>query len=181
MLQAGSLHWLESSAPTVCGAPGANACTSASRLPSLASKPRPVRGPRPSSNAPQPPNRPLMPRNNGPQTGTIKAPKDKENCSSTAVTTLSVTSKRQQLNKYTRCTLGVNYLRHAVRLPAGEHWCEWLAIHSVDFWNAISLLVGIATADQHLQSPLEPGWGFPPGFEYLWPDSTSKRTIKCSG
>jgi MOB kinase activator 1 len=75
-------------------------------------------------------------------------------------------SKRAQLHNYTRRTLGMGYIRQAVQLPAGEDYNEWLATHVIDFFNGISLLVGIVTDES--QARLEPGWGFPPGFEYLW-------------
>jgi len=46
-------------------------------------------------------------------------------------------------------------------LPPAEDYNEWLATNTVDFYNGISLLVGIVTDDT--QPRLEPGWGFPPG------------------
>jgi MOB kinase activator 1 len=88
-------------------------------------------------------------------------------------------SKRQQLHNYTRRTLGMGYIRQAVELPEDADRNEWMAVHAVDFWNAVSLLVGIATDEA--QTRLEPGWGFPPGFEYLWVDAATRKPIKCSG
>lgn len=92
-------------------------------------------------------------------------------------------NKRQsggnQHRHYTRRTLGVG-IRHAVSLPAGERLSEWLASHTIDFYHAVCMLVGIVADDNETRG-LEPGRGFPPGFEYLWADTVAKRTIKCNG
>lgn len=67
----------------------------------------------------------------------------------------------------------------AVQTPPGEDYLEWLATNTVDFFNGVSLLVGIVTDEG--QARLEPGYGFPPGFEYLWVDAGTRKPIKCSG
>jgi MOB kinase activator 1 len=64
-------------------------------------------------------------------------------------------------------TLGVPNLIDSVKLPEGESKNDWLAANIVDFFNEISLLLGL------VMEPLEkkytqPGEGFPPGFEYRW-------------
>jgi MOB kinase activator 1 len=66
-----------------------------------------------------------------------------------------------------------------VQTPPGEDYLEWLATNTVDFFNGVSLLVGIVTDEG--QARLEPGYGFPPGFEYLWVDAGTRKPIKCSG
>ena len=88
-------------------------------------------------------------------------------------------SRRQALHQYTKRTLGTGFIRQAVALPPREDLEEWLACNTVDFYNAITLLVGIVTDDS--QPRLDPGWGFPPGFEYVWIDAKTRKPIKCSG
>jgi len=90
-----------------------------------------------------------------------------------------VSPRTQSVNNIKTKTLGSGYIRHAVELPPGENTEEWIAMHCIDFFNAVSLLVGIVHDETAPQLP--PGAGFPPGFEYLWADPLTKRTIKCSG
>jgi len=87
--------------------------------------------------------------------------------------------RRQQLHHYTRKTLGMGFIRQAVQLPLGVDRREWLALHLQDFFDSASLLVGVA-ADEAAPR-LEPGCGFPPGYEYLWIDPRTRRPIKCTG
>lgn len=42
-------------------------------------------------------------------------------------------------------TLGSGNLRSAVKLPAGEDYNEWLAVNTIDFYNAINLLYGVVS------------------------------------
>ena len=42
-------------------------------------------------------------------------------------------------------TLGSGNLRSAVKLPAGEDYDEWLAVNTIDFYNAINLLYGVVS------------------------------------
>ena len=46
------------------------------------------------------------------------------------------------LKRHIEATLGSGNIREAVRLPPGEDLCEWLAVNTVDFYNAISVLFG---------------------------------------
>lgn len=89
--------------------------------------------------------------------------------------------RQQQLHHYTRKTLGMGFIRQAVQLPAGVDLREWLALHCQDFFDSLALLVGVAAAADEGAPRLEPGFGFPPGYEYLWMDPRTKRPIKCSG
>jgi MOB kinase activator 1 len=91
------------------------------------------------------------------------------------------TGRQQQLHHYTRKTLGMGFIRMAVELPAGVDPREWLALHCQDFFDSLSLLVGVAAAADEGSPRLEPGFGFPPGYEYLWMDPRTRRPIKCSG
>ena len=44
------------------------------------------------------------------------------------------------LKRHIDATLGQGNIREAVRLPPGEDLNEWLAVNTVDFYNAISVL-----------------------------------------
>lgn len=50
--------------------------------------------------------------------------------------------KGAQLKRHIDATLGSGNLQEAVRLPIGEKEEEWLAVNTVDFFNAISVLYG---------------------------------------
>lgn len=47
------------------------------------------------------------------------------------------------LKRHIEATLGSGNIRDAVRLPVGEDLYEWLAVNTVDFYNAISVLFGM--------------------------------------
>ena len=51
-------------------------------------------------------------------------------------------TKRYELHNYAQTTLGSGDVRSAVALPDGEDLNEWLAVHTVDFYNEVSLLYG---------------------------------------
>jgi hypothetical protein len=53
-----------------------------------------------------------------------------------------VGSKGTALKQHIDATLGSGNLREAVMLPPGEDLNEWLAVNTVDFYNAISMLYG---------------------------------------
>jgi len=90
--------------------------------------------------------------------------------------------RRQALHHqhYTRRTLGMGFLHQAVVLPPGQEHEEWLAVHVLDFYETLSLLVRIVQDDDN-RPRLDPGWGFPPGYEYLWVDTATRKPIKCAG
>ena len=46
------------------------------------------------------------------------------------------------LKRHIDATLGQGNIKEAVRLPPGEDLNEWLAVNTVDFYNAISVLHG---------------------------------------
>ncbi|KAG8755322.1 Mitotic exit network component, partial [Ceratobasidium sp. 428] len=54
-------------------------------------------------------------------------------------------TKQYQLRKYAEATLGSGNLRLAVVLPDGEDLNEWLAVHTVDFFNHLNMLYGTVT------------------------------------
>jgi MOB kinase activator 1 len=51
-------------------------------------------------------------------------------------------SRRYELHKLARATLGAGDLTQAVKLPPKESLDDWLAVHCVDFYNLISMLYG---------------------------------------
>lgn len=46
------------------------------------------------------------------------------------------------MKRHIEATLGSGNIREAVQLPPGEDLNEWLAVNTVDFYNAISVLFG---------------------------------------
>ncbi|KAI5480648.1 hypothetical protein MNV49_007575 [Pseudohyphozyma bogoriensis] len=70
-------------------------------------------------------------------------------------------------------------LRTAVLLPEGEDLNEWLAVHTVDFFNQINMLYGTIT---EFCTPQEcPIMCAGPRFEYLWTDAVNyKKPTKFS-
>ena len=46
------------------------------------------------------------------------------------------------MKRHIDATLGQGNIKEAVRLPPGEDLNEWLAVNTVDFYNAISILYG---------------------------------------
>ena len=44
------------------------------------------------------------------------------------------------LKRHIEATLGQGNIKEAVRLPPGEDLNEWLAVNTVDFYNAVSIL-----------------------------------------
>ncbi|QRW05067.1 Mob1/phocein family [Ceratobasidium sp. AG-Ba] len=88
-------------------------------------------------------------------------------------------TKQYQLRKYAEATLGSGNLRLAVILPEGEDLNEWLAVHTVDFFNHLNMLYGTVT---EFCTPQQcPIMSAGPRYEYLWEDGvTYKRPTKLS-
>jgi len=88
-------------------------------------------------------------------------------------------TKRYDLHKYAKATLGSGNLKVAVKLPEREDANEWLAVNTVDFFNQINLLYGSITEFCTPKSCALMAAG--PRYEYLWADGVHiKRPIKCS-
>merc|ERR1712137_1080584 len=51
-------------------------------------------------------------------------------------------TRRYDLHKQAKATLGSGNLKAAVQLPDSEDQNEWLAVNTVDFFNQINLLYG---------------------------------------
>eukprot|EP00095_Tigriopus_kingsejongensis_P006698 maker-scaffold25_size650667-snap-gene-3.22 protein:Tk06698 transcript:maker-scaffold25_size650667-snap-gene-3.22-mRNA-1 annotation:"low quality protein: mps one binder kinase activator-like 3-like" len=62
---------------------------------------------------------------------------------------------------------GMN-VKHAVQVPPGESFNDWLAVHVVDFFNRIQVLYGVvAEVCSDETCPIMSGG---PRYEYLWQD-----------
>lgn len=81
----------------------------------------------------------------------------------------------KDIRNYAEQTLGLdNALIQAVKLPQDEDVNEWLAIHSVDFYNQINMLYGAIT---EFCSPTTcPRMIATEEYEYLWQE-TGKRPV----
>jgi len=88
-------------------------------------------------------------------------------------------TKRYDLHKYAKVTLGSGNLRQAVQLPPGEDLNEWLAVNTVDFFNQINLLYGSIT--EFCTSSTCEVMSAGPKYEYLWADGEHvKKPLKVS-
>jgi MOB kinase activator 1 len=95
------------------------------------------------------------------------------------IVTVPQRGRRITLSQYTKRTLGSGNLRDAVRLPKSEDENEWIAANTVDFFNEISLLYGMCHEDS--LRFVNPGEGFPSGFEYRWADGVKIiKPVRCS-
>ncbi|KAL0478618.1 MOB kinase activator [Acrasis kona] len=88
-------------------------------------------------------------------------------------------TKRHELHKMAKATLGSGDLMQAVVLPSGEDLNEWLAVNTVDFFNTTNLLYGSIT--EFCTNQNCPIMSAGPEFEYLWMDGINiKKPVKCT-
>jgi MOB kinase activator 1 len=87
-------------------------------------------------------------------------------------------TKRYELHKKAKETLGSGDIRTAVALPEGEDQNEWLATNTVDFFNQVNLLYGSITL--FCTEKTCPVMSASPKYEYLWADEVNKKPIKVS-
>jgi len=86
-------------------------------------------------------------------------------------------SKRYELHKKAKETLGSGNLQLAVKLPIGEDRNEWLAVNTVDFFNSVNLLYGSITEFCTATSCEVMSAG--PKYEYQWMDGVDiKKPIR---
>jgi len=78
---------------------------------------------------------------------------------------------RYSLHKQAQASLnsGIN-LRDAVKLPSGQDFNDWIAVHVVDFFNRINLIYG--TVCENCTDSTCPTMSGGPKYEYLWQDGT---------
>jgi len=88
-------------------------------------------------------------------------------------------TKRYDLHKHAKATLGSGNLKLAVQLPEKEDLNEWLAVNTVDFFNQINLLYGSIT--EFCTTKSCPVMSAGNKYEYLWADGEKvKRPIKAT-
>jgi len=78
-----------------------------------------------------------------------------------------------QLKRHIDATLGQGNLLEAVRLPPGEDIKEWLAVNTVDFYNAISVLYSTLAefcTDRNCEVMCAGS-----KYEYLWADGVKYK------
>jgi len=88
-------------------------------------------------------------------------------------------TKQYELSKYAEATLGSGDVKLAVALPEGEDLREWLAVHTVDFFNQVNMLYGTI---MNFCTPSEcPVMSAGAKYEYMWADGVIHKTaVKCS-
>jgi len=85
-------------------------------------------------------------------------------------------SKRYNLHKHTKATLGLQDLQLAVALPENEDLDEWLAVNTVDFYNQANLLYG--SIQEFCTATSCPIMSAGPQYEYLWADEKKIKPFK---
>lgn len=86
---------------------------------------------------------------------------------------------KPHLLKQAAATLGSGNLREAVRLPEGIDFHEWIAVHTVDLFNQVSMIYG--TVAEHCTEISCAVMLAGPKYEYRWADGqTKKKPIRCS-
>ncbi|KAI8106138.1 hypothetical protein M9435_000685 [Picochlorum sp. BPE23] len=97
-----------------------------------------------------------------------------------SVKNVAVGTKGPTLRKHIEQTLGSGTVEQAVKLPQGEDPNEWIAVNTVFFYNAISVLYNVidgTLCDEEHCPIMSAG----PQFEYLWADGIKVKTpIKLS-
>jgi MOB kinase activator 1 len=88
-------------------------------------------------------------------------------------------SKGLQLKRHIEATLGSGNLMDAIKLPPGEEFDEWLAVNTVDFYNAVSMLYG-TLAEFCVEKTCEI-MSAGSKYEYLWADGVKiKKPVRLS-
>eukprot|EP00879_Flechtneria_rotunda_P012197 GHRR01012738.1.p1 GENE.GHRR01012738.1~~GHRR01012738.1.p1 ORF type:complete len:222 (+),score=57.41 GHRR01012738.1:121-786(+) len=90
-----------------------------------------------------------------------------------------VGAKGLQLKRHIDATLGQGNLVDAVKLPPGEDLQEWLAVNTVDFYNAISVLYSTLAefCTERNCEVMSAG----SKYEYLWADGVKyKKPVRLS-
>ena len=97
-----------------------------------------------------------------------------------SVKAVDVGTRSGTLRKHLETTLGSGTIEQAVQLPRGEDKNEWLAVNTVLFYNAASVLYSVldGTLCNDEQCPM---MNAGPNYEYLWADGVKvKNPIKLS-
>lgn len=90
-----------------------------------------------------------------------------------------VGEKGLELKRHVDVTLGKGNIYEAVKLPPGEDVREWLAVNTVDMYNAISVLY--LTLVDFCTDASCPTMSAGPKYEYLWADGVKvKKPMKVT-
>jgi len=73
-------------------------------------------------------------------------------------------------------TLGGGTLLEAVVLPEDEEENEWMAANTVDFFNELTMLYGLCSADVEAKH-FGPGQGFPKNIVYYWDNAEDSDPV----
>jgi MOB kinase activator 1 len=80
-------------------------------------------------------------------------------------------SRLDKVRTIAKMTLGSGNLLHAVELPVGEDLNEWLAVHTIEFYNEVNLMYGVLC---EFCTPAScPMMSAGPKYEYLWADGSN--------
>lgn len=83
-------------------------------------------------------------------------------------------TRRYDLHSLVQKTLGSGGdMRQAVKLPPGERYEEWLAVHVADFFNEVTLIYTIIEDD--VTPEKFPAMTAGPRFEYFWADDANPK------
>jgi len=83
-------------------------------------------------------------------------------------------TKRYLLYQQAKASFGLTTnLKHAVKLPTGEDFNEWLAAHVLDFYNRTNLLFG--AIEEYCDEEKFPEMTAGPNYIYYWAEEGSKK------
>ncbi|KAJ1508989.1 MOB kinase activator 1B [Coelomomyces lativittatus] len=92
---------------------------------------------------------------------------------------IPTTANQQHLQGFPDVTLGSEDLKRLVKLPPEEDLNEWLAVHTVDFYNQINMLYG--SIAEYCTTESCPVMSAGKKYEYHWCDGVQiKKPIKVS-
>lgn len=86
-------------------------------------------------------------------------------------------SRLEKVRTIAKMTLGSGNLDLAVELPPGEDLNEWLAVHTIEFYNELNLLYGVLVEFCTPESC--PIMSAGPLYEYLWADGSTPRSVSA--
>lgn len=89
-----------------------------------------------------------------------------------------VGTRRYELHRQAQATLGAGDLHEAVTLPDGVDVNEWLAVHTIDFYNSTNLIYG--TISEFCTDDRCPCMSAGPKYEYAWADDRIRKPMSVS-
>jgi len=88
------------------------------------------------------------------------------------------TSKHRTLHTMKKTANRTLTLEAAAKIPSGESAAEWHAVNTLDFYNDLSLLMGIL--EELCTATTCPCMSAGPNFKYLWADKGAKPVCLCA-